>query len=106
MSMHPLIQDKLPELRELCRRNRVRTLSLFGSAATGGFDPDRSDVDLLVEFERIDEPGGNADAYFGLLDGTRLLFGRKVDLVCRGAIVNPIFREITESTKVPLYAAA
>lgn len=104
--MHPLIADNLPQLRELCRRHHVRTLSLFGSAATGGFDLARSDIDLLVEFERIDEPGGNADAYFGLLDSTRQLFGRKVDLVCRGAIVNPFFREIVESSKVPLYAAA
>jgi predicted nucleotidyltransferase len=104
--MHPLIEDKLPELRELCRRNRVRMLSLFGSAATDEFDPDRSDVDLLVEFEHIEQPGGHADAYFGLLEGSRELFGRKIDLVCRGAIVNPIFRQIVESSKVPLYAAA
>lgn len=104
--MHPLIQDKLPELRELCRRNHVRTLSLFGSAATDDFDPAHSDVDLLVEFERIEEPGVLSGSFFGLLHGAEDLFGRKIDLVCRGAIVNPVFRQIVESSKVPLYAAA
>ena len=40
------------ELKELCRRYRVRRLDVFGSAATSrGFDPQRSDLDFLVEFE-------------------------------------------------------
>lgn len=36
-------------LEELCRRHRVRELSVFGSAARGEMRPD-SDIDLLVEF--------------------------------------------------------
>jgi hypothetical protein len=31
-----------------CRKNSVRRLSLFGSAAREDFEPGRSDVDLLV----------------------------------------------------------
>lgn len=37
-------------LADLCRRNGIRRLSLFGSRLKGTFRPD-SDVDLLVEFE-------------------------------------------------------
>lgn len=37
-------------LEDLCRRNRIRRLSLFGSRLKGTSRPD-SDVDLLVEFE-------------------------------------------------------
>jgi len=37
-------------LAELCQRDRIRRLSLFGSVLTGTNRPD-SDVDLLVEFE-------------------------------------------------------
>ena len=37
-------------LADLCRRNGIRRLSLFGSRLKGTFGPD-SDVDLLVEFE-------------------------------------------------------
>ena len=36
-------------LAELCRRYRVRELSVFGSAARGEMRSD-SDIDLLVEF--------------------------------------------------------
>lgn len=39
-----------PALADLCRRNGIRRLSLFGSRLKGTFRPD-SDVDLLVEFE-------------------------------------------------------
>ena len=37
-------------LADLCRRNGIRRLSLFGSRLKGTSRPD-SDVDLLVEFE-------------------------------------------------------
>ena len=37
-------------IKVLCRKHRVRELSLFGSAVDGTFD-ENSDVDLLVEFE-------------------------------------------------------
>jgi hypothetical protein len=53
------------ELRALCRRFHVRRLDLFGSAARGDFDPEHSDVDFIVEFER-DAPLHPFDAYFGL----------------------------------------
>ena len=62
-----LVEAKLPALRALCRSFGVRRLDLFGSAATGRFDPARSDLDFLVEFESM-PPGGYAHAYFGLLE--------------------------------------
>ncbi len=42
-------------LTELCRRHRIRRLSLFGSRLKGTARPD-SDTDLLVEFEPEAEP--------------------------------------------------
>ena len=53
------------EVRALCRRFGVRRLALFGSAARDDFDPERSDLDFLYEFE-AKPPGGYADAFFGL----------------------------------------
>jgi hypothetical protein len=43
-------------LEEVCRRNRIRKLSLFGSTLSGAALAD-SDIDLLVEFEPGGEPG-------------------------------------------------
>lgn len=65
-------------LAHLCRENRIRRLSLFGSTLTGLARED-SDVDLLVEFEPGGKPG-----LLGLsqleLELSQLLGGRKVDL--------------------------
>jgi predicted nucleotidyltransferase len=55
------------EIEALCRQFRVRRLEVFGSAASGNFRPDESDLDLLVEFKESPGPG-YADRYFGLLE--------------------------------------
>ena len=93
------------ELQELCRRFHVRRLDVFGSAARGeGFDPARSDLDFLVEFEPL-QPGAYVDAYFGLKEGLEQLFGRPADLVSAASIRNRYFRQSVERTKALLYAA-
>lgn len=47
------VQIDIPKktVAEFCRRNRIKRLSLFGSAIRDDFGPD-SDIDVLVEFER------------------------------------------------------
>ena len=49
--MPPLIDDNLEEIGRLCRLHGVRKLEVFGSVLRSDFDPQRSDVDVLVEFE-------------------------------------------------------
>jgi predicted nucleotidyltransferase len=82
----------------------VRTLELFGSAAKGTFEPERSDLDFLVDFLPL-EPGPHAKAYFGLLFGLEDLFCRKIDLVETGAIENPFFLKTVNESRKLLYAA-
>ena len=88
----------------MCRRYHVRRLDLFGSAAGLDFDPSRSDVDVLVEFETLGE-GKYVDAWFGLHAALEELFGRPVDLVSAAAVRNPYFRAELERTRRDLYAA-
>jgi uncharacterized protein len=101
----PALTDVLTQaLDELCRRYRVAQLDLFGSAADGTFDPEHSDVDLMVTFDEM--PAAEyADCYFGLLESLECLFGRPVDLVTARSIRNPYFRESVERTRRRLYAA-
>jgi len=96
------VDANLPALRMLCRRFGVRRLDLFGSAATGKFDPARSDLDFLVEFE---EPsvGGFAGPYFGLLGALEMLFQRKIDLLTERSLENPYRRRRIEAEKRTLY---
>ena len=83
-----IVLDK-ESLANLCRRNRVRKLSLFGSVLRDGFGQD-SDVDVLVEFE--------PEAKVGLFGLTRMemelseLLGRKVDLNTPG-FLSKYFRD-------------
>lgn len=102
--MFPGLDQLRGEIAALCRRHGVRRLDVFGSAATDAFDPARSDVDLLVEFE----PDANArtlDAYFDLKESLEALLGRRVDLVMPAAVRNPYVRAEIERSQRPLYAA-
>ena len=102
--MIPLIEDHRQALTALCRQHGVRRLYLFGSAASGAFDPQHSDLDFVVEFDEL-SPGKYADAYFGLLEDLEALFQRPVDLVMSDAIKNRCFLQSVNRTRTALYAA-
>ncbi len=89
------------EIPALCRRFGVRRLDLFGSAATGNFDPARSDLDFVVEFDA--DSAHLFDRYFGLKESLEALYGRHVDLVSEGASANPHFIESLERTRQRVY---
>ena len=99
-----LNDEMLDAIAGLCRAYGVKRLELFGSAATGSFEPGRSDVDLLVDFGDM---GGRAKAhaYFDLRDGLRDVLGTEVDLVMVAAVKNRYLARDIERTKRPLYAA-
>ena len=101
--MQPIITENREKIAELCRTHHVRRLSVFGSAVRDDFDPERSDVDLLVEFDSVRE--GYAKNFFALLFSFDQLFGREVDLVIENAIRNPYLRQAIDADKVTLYAA-
>jgi uncharacterized protein len=96
------VERNLPAIIELCRRFGVRRLDLFGSAATGRFDPERSDLDFLVEFEPM-APSPYAKAYWGLHEGLERRLGRPIDLLTEPALVNPFLRRQIESEKLTIF---
>ena len=89
-------------LARLCRQNRIRRLSLFGSTLKGLARED-SDIDLLVEFEPGAKPG-----LLGLsqieLELSLLLGGRKVDLRTAEDL-SLRFRDEVVSIAAPQYAS-
>lgn len=102
--MLDLLEQHRPEIEALCRRFQVRRLEVFGSAALGTFDPDRSDVDFLVEFTPDAEPR-LAELYLDLIAALRNLLGRDVDLVMSRSIRNPHLRQVIDRSRTTLYAA-
>ncbi len=102
--MQSIITENRERIAELCRIHHVRRLSVFGSAVRDDFDPERSDVDLLVEFKPVNE-FLYAPNFFSLLRGFDFVFGRQVDLLTESSIRNPYLRSAIEQDKVALYAA-
>jgi uncharacterized protein len=83
----------------------VKRLDLFGSAAGDGFDPEASDLDFVVSFQRRDPPD-LFQRYFGLEEDLEALFRRRVDLVMEGALEKSRrFAEGVERSRVLLYGA-
>jgi len=102
--MIELIEDNRHHIATICRKHHVRKLDVFGSAATGEFDAQSSDIDLLVEFNDM-EPGTYADHYFGMSEDLESLLERSIDLVVVRAVRNPHFLESLNRTRQQLYAA-
>ncbi len=103
--MITLVEERRVEVAEICRRYGVRRLDLFGSATATGFDPEASDLDFVVSFQRRDPPE-LFNRYFGLKEDLEALFGRGVDLVMEGALERDVrFVEEVSRTRMPLYAA-
>lgn len=99
-----IIEQKKDEIVALCRKHRIRALWLFGSATTDEWDPDRSDVDFLVDLGEYD--GTAVDRYLGLADDLESLLGRAVDVVTVvGLREKPRFKANVEATRVRLYGS-
>lgn len=96
-----LIEKNMEQIRTLCRKYRVKSLSVFGSVLTPRFNKE-SDVDLVVDFEDV-APADYADNYFSLKDELETLFRRDVDLVEGNGITNSIFRNNVNRTKLLIY---
>ena len=99
-----LAQPQLDAIVDACRQHHVLRMHLFGSALRDDFDPSRSDLDLLVEFQPI-EPRDLVRAYFGLEQQLASITGKPVDLVMADAVRNPYVRRDIDASKQLIYEA-
>ena len=90
------------KIAEFCRARRIRKLSLFGSVLRDDFDPVRSDVDVLAEFEPGVRPGLK---FFGYGDELSAIVGCKVDFNTE-AWLSQYFRDEVVREAVPIYEQA
>jgi uncharacterized protein len=105
-ALPPLIAEHLGEVRALCEKYRVKRLEIFGSAVKGTFDPQLSDLDLIVEFMPEQDPIRYGRAYLDLWRELKSLFSRKVDLVEITTIDNAYFARAIHDSRVQIYDAA
>jgi predicted nucleotidyltransferase len=101
--MTSLFDQHRQQIQDVCGRHHVRRLDVFGSALRDDFEPSRSDVDLLVEFE----PGHRVTlrSYFQLREKLSQVLGYPVDLVMASAVQNRYIKADIEATRELVYAA-
>ena len=97
----PITIDR-EQIARFCRERGIRKLSLFGSVLRPDFDPRRSDVDVLAEFE----PGVLKSVgfqYFGYAEELAAIIGRKVDFCSR---LHPLIFGRVKDELFPVYERA
>lgn len=99
-----MLKEKQGEIHRLCKKHRVMSFGVFGSAATGHFK-ETSDLDFLVDFDRALTATEKAEAFFGLKEDLEVMFSCPVDLVTVSSLTNPYFRDSVLEERHPLYAA-
>ena len=100
-----IVTEHLAEVRALCEKYRVKRLAIFGSAVKGTFDPERSDLDFVVEF--FPQPrAGWGDVSYRLQEELERLFEREVDIVERRTVRNPYFLKVIDLSERLVYDAA
>jgi predicted nucleotidyltransferase len=95
-----IIEEQKDVIAKICVQLRVKRLDLVGSAARADFQPERSDIDVLVEFEGVERL---FDRYFELKVRLEEELGRQVDVIQDSAVRNPYVRESLEQDRVRIY---
>lgn len=95
------LNQHIEQIRPLCKKYNVKTLSAFGSVLTDQFNQN-SDIDFLVTFNKdcITDYFSN---FFDFKYAMEQLMGREVDLVEEQYISNPYFTESINKNKLPVY---
>jgi len=102
--MIELIDNAKDEIAVLCRQYRIKRLDVFGSAATGEFDPETSDIDFLVDLGGYEL--GVSGRFLDFANALEQLLGYAIDLVTEDSIRNPYFRRSVERSREPVYERA
>ncbi len=102
MDLTTLIKEKHSDFVELCRAHNVDKIYAFGSSITEHFNPNTSDIDIVVKID-IDDPADRGEALLSLWDKLEALFKRKVDLLTEDSIRNPYLKSNINRTKKLIY---
>jgi len=101
--MIPAIKHKLPQIRALCQKHKIKKLWIFGSALNPKEFGADSDLDFLYEFIPIESGREYLDHYYGMIQDLSVLLGRNIDFIENKPFRNPYFRQEVESNKLLIY---
>lgn len=96
------ILKNLPKFKSVCEVHGVKYLYAFGSSTGENFDPENSDIDLLVEISEAD-PLERGEKLISLWDTLEKFFNRKVDLLTSSSVTNVHLKNNIDRTKTLIY---
>jgi predicted nucleotidyltransferase len=102
MYLQDYIQNHTPGFKTLCETYHVRSIYAFGSSTKNSFDPNSSDIDLVVDIDEKD-PIKRGNDLLGLWSKLEEFFLRKVDLLTPASIKNPVLKTEIDQSKVLIY---
>jgi len=102
MGIEAEIKQRQPDFIDLCKSHKVKSLYAFGSSVTNHFNPDSSDIDLVVEIDDL-KPLERGEILISFWDKLEVFFQRKVDLLTEKSIKNPFLKKSIDSSKVLIY---
>lgn len=102
--MIALVADHKEEIVALCKKHGIVRLELFGSAATGKFNPETSDLDFIADLGEY--TAGIASRFIGFANDLEELLGRRVDLLTSQPIKNPYLKRSVDRSRELVYARA
>ena len=94
MNPRDLLREKRERILQIAAKHGAQNVRLFGSAARGEAD-ERSDIDLLVDFE----PGRSLLDHVGLVLDLQEFLGRKVDVVTERGLYWLLRRRILKEAR-------
>jgi uncharacterized protein len=103
MPLHPYIESYLPQLQSLFQKYKIEKAYLFGSLTTGSFQPEKSDIDIMISFSHDASVAEKGQGFLDLYNELTQLFKRKVDLLTDQPIRNIFLRNNIEKSKILIY---
>jgi predicted nucleotidyltransferase len=92
----------MKEIDNLCKKNHVARLYVFGSVLREDFSTD-SDLDFIVKIREVSIKI-YTDSFFEIYEGLQKILKRKVDLITEPSMTNPYFLEGINRTKTLIYS--
>ena len=102
MNLKSAVKNKISEFIDICKTYKVNNLYAFGSSINDQFKEDSSDIDLLIEID-TDDPIERGEMLMLIWDKLEQFFQRKVDLLTKSSIKNPVLRQNIDATKILIY---
>ena len=99
--MEKMVEQYLPQIKNLMRQYGVEKAYLFGSAASGTMT-ETSDVDFIIKFPDDMPYTAYADNYFALADALEFLLKKNVELVTEKTLKNPYLLQTINQHKLQL----